>query len=174
MEKEKKKKTIGGIIGNIVTGLFIVILALAVIGYKGIGGYRYLDILTGSMRPTMPEGTLVVIKKTSAENLKTGDVITFLPSKAESYVTHRIKAVNKDGTFITKGDANNTEDLENVKSSQIAGKVVFKIAYLGAIFMFIQKHSVMFIVLLAFVLFIPDVVRKVVDIVGKDKNEKKK
>ena len=169
MEKKKKKRTIGGIIGNIVTGIFIVILILAVIGYKGIGGYRYLDILTGSMRPGMPEGTLVVIKETKASDLKEGDVITFLPSQAKEYVTHRIKRVNDDGTFTTKGDANNTEDIKSVSEKQIAGKVIFKILYLGAIFMFIQKNAVLVIVLLAFILFIPDVVRKVVNVVNKNK-----
>ena len=126
-DKEKKKKGIGEILGNIVTGFFIVVLVLAVIGYKGIFGYRYLDILTSSMRPTMPEGTLVVIKETKASDLKVGDIITYLPSKATDYVTHRIKSINDNGTFITKGDANNTVDISPVSEKQIAGKVVFKI-----------------------------------------------
>ena len=169
MNKEKKKKGIGQILGNIVTGFFIVVLVLAVIGYKGIFGYRYLDILTSSMRPTMPEGTLVVIKETKASDLKVGDIITYLPSKATDYVTHRIKSINDNGTFITKGDANNTVDISPVSEKQIAGKVVFKILYLGAIFMFIQKHAVFVIVILAFILFIPDVVRFVVNKVSKEK-----
>jgi signal peptidase len=94
-----------------------------------------LTVLTGSMSPTIPAGSVVVVEPAKAATLKVGDVVTFLaaPDKPD-LVTHRIVGVNGGGSsFTTQGDANRGADLEPVPADAILGKVAFHVPYLGAV-----------------------------------------
>ena len=113
------------------------------------------------MEPTLPVGSLVIIKDTDFDKLKVGDIITYKGKNSGTYVTHRIVNINKDGSFITQGDANNAEDIEPVEEKQVIGKVLFKVNYLGNVFTFLKDHIILTIVLLGIVLFIPDIYRKI-------------
>lgn len=95
-------------------------------------GFRIYNILTGSMEPTIPTGTNVIVHEVNPETLKTGDIITFISEEAAIYGsanTHRIVAVETDEAgrlcFRTRGDANSAEDLLPVYPENIKGKVVF-------------------------------------------------
>lgn len=156
---EEKKRKLSKILSTIVTILFVAVMLLAVLGYKGVGGYRYLDILTGSMEPNIPVGAVVVIKETPISELKVHDVITYRLNSS-TYVTHRIVKFTEDKKAITKGDANNADDIAPVSESQIVGKVLFKVNYIGKIFLFIQKHVFVVVGVFAFLLFLPDIIRK--------------
>src|SRR5699024_3880414 len=96
-----------------------------------------LSVLTGSMRPTYPPGTLVVIKPAAPEEIGIGDVITFqIESGKPAVATHRVIARSTDsGTgevrFTTQGDANTAPDPVQVQPAQIRGKVWYAIPYLG-------------------------------------------
>ena len=68
--------------------------------------------------------------------LKEGDIITFLIDEKMN-VTHRVKEISDKG-FITKGDANNTEDAVIVTEKEYVGKVILSISMIGYIFLFIQ------------------------------------
>ena len=59
---------------------------------------------------------------------KKGDIITF--HNGDTVVTHRVVKKEKD-IFITKGDANKTEDPVPAEASQIIGRVVFHLPYLA-------------------------------------------
>lgn len=71
-------------------------------------GYALLTIETGSMSGTFEIGDMILIKDTN--DYKIGDIITFLPEGDTIPTTHRIINYGEDGTFVTKGDANNTKD----------------------------------------------------------------
>ncbi len=92
-----------------------------------IGGYAVLEVVSGSMEPTIHVGDLIVIK-TKDYKYKEQDIVTFYDTNG-SFVTHRIMSLEKD-QMITKGDHNNTED-EPSKTKSIVGKYVFKIGGLG-------------------------------------------
>lgn len=163
---QKSKSKIGKIFSVVVTAIIIILIAFAIIGSKGIGGYRYLNVLSGSMKPTLPIGSLVIIKDTPKDKLKIGDIITYETinekgKKSGTYVTHRIVEVNEDDNFITQGDNNNTEDAAAVKESQIIGKVLFKINYLGKLFTFLREHIILTMLVFGIILFIPDIYRKI-------------
>jgi len=72
-----------------------------------VGGYGMLEVVSGSMEPTIKVGDIIVID-VEDKDYKIGDIITF--SKDNSFVTHRI--ISLDGDYLTtKGDnINNTED----------------------------------------------------------------
>lgn len=65
--------------------------------------------------------------------MKSGDIITFYDEELDADVTHRIVEVGEND-YYTKGDYNNTRDLNTVKKENIIGKVVFNSFTLGYIF----------------------------------------
>lgn len=69
--------------------------------------------------------------------LKPGDIITF--HNEDTVVTHRV-VKKEEGTFITKGDANKNADPIPVAKSQIIGRVVFCLPYLGYIIYFLKAR----------------------------------
>lgn len=109
------------------------LVAVAVPRMQGATPYT---ILTGSMRPTMPPGTLVVVEPVDIGELRVGDVITYqLESGKAPVVTHRVVSVSStlDGerTVTTRGDANTAPDAAPVTAAQVRGKVGYTVPYLG-------------------------------------------
>ena len=88
-----------------------------------INGYAMLEVVSGSMEPTILKGDIIIIN-TKDKDYKENDIITFRGKEGE-FVTHRIIKIN-DKTMITKGDNNNSED-DPIKTSSIVGKYVTKI-----------------------------------------------
>jgi signal peptidase I len=110
-------------------------VALAVAIPRIAGGTPY-TVLTGSMEPDLPPGTLVVVRPVDAEDIALGDVITFqLESGKPTVATHRVVAVGTrlDGeqVFTTQGDANGTPDRNPVRAAQVRGRLWYSVPYLG-------------------------------------------
>lgn len=69
---------------------------------------------TGSMSPTMPTGTLAVVRETPADEIEVGDVVTVSREDALP-VTHRVTSVadgptDRQRVMTLKGDANEAPD----------------------------------------------------------------
>ncbi len=116
--------------------LFGVILALAINFGLALALNTDLPIVavqSNSMVPTFHKGDILVLVGVSPEELKVGDIIVFSPSERATPVVHRIIKINDDGTFQTKGDANNQQlpFEKRIKPEQIHGKCVLIIPYLG-------------------------------------------
>ena len=132
----------GGIARALLNGLSLGVLllilaigALTIVIPAVVGGMP-LSVLTGSMRPNLPPGTLVVTRPVPVEDIAVGDVITFqIESGRPEVATHRVieRAVGSDGEvrFTTQGDANNAPDPEPVREVQVLGEVWYAIPYLG-------------------------------------------
>ncbi|MBO5561533.1 MAG: signal peptidase I [Firmicutes bacterium] len=128
---------------------------------KSIFGYRYYDVLTGSMEPAYSVGDLIFVKITDAKDINVGDPITFNPGGTDdSYLTHRVveKLENYEGTgvtcFKTKGDANDSDDPFIIDEGRVIGVVKTRIPKLGYVILFVQTYYagvIIFIVL--FVIF---------------------
>lgn len=88
-----------------------------------------------SMAPSLPEGSLVYVKKENTYNR--GDVVTF-KTKTNHVLTHRIVDSEND-IFITQGDANAVSDTEVIKKEQVLGKTFLTIPYIGAIILEMKK-----------------------------------
>ncbi len=72
-------------------------LVLALIVVPLLGGARPYTVLTSSMEPTYPPGTLVVVRTTDASRLPVGTVVTYqLESGQPDVVTHRVVATGVD------------------------------------------------------------------------------
>jgi signal peptidase len=116
--------------------LSIMALLVAMIGLPRVTGATPYTVLTGSMRPTMPPGSLVVTKPIEAGKLKVGDAITYqIRSGEPEVVTHRIISLSQtlggETLFTTQGDANPHPDEKPVKTAQIRGVVWYSIPLAG-------------------------------------------
>ena len=95
-----------------------------------------MTVLTGSMEPTYPPGTLIIVKPIDAQELRIGDPITYqIESGKDAVVTHRIVSVTNSTagelSFTTKGDANGAADAAPVIPDQIRGKVWYSVPWIG-------------------------------------------
>lgn len=124
----KKLSKILGYILNILIILVTIIIILAIYyfiqikvfnkTYANIFGYTFFEVATGSMEPTIDVGDAIIVKITNEVN--ENDIIVC--NKDNAFITHRLIRIEEDN-FITKGDANNTED-EPMNKSDLVGKVV--------------------------------------------------
>ena len=96
--------------------------------YADFFGYSFFEIKSASMAETIDIGDCIIVKLTKRVKLK--DIITY--ELDGEYVTHRITEV-RNGSYITRGDANNTEDDKPVSRDQVVGKVVKIIPKFGII-----------------------------------------
>ena len=87
--------------------------------YINFFGYTIFQVVTGSMEPTIKTSDIIIVKLT--KEVSENDIITF---KADNnFITHTI--IKKDNEqIITKGDANNTEDLP-ITDDAVVGKVIY-------------------------------------------------
>lgn len=110
------------------------LLAAMVVLPKTLGSGAY-TVLTGSMQPGMPPGSLVVTRQADAGELRIGDAITYqIRSGEPAVITHRIIARTSGSqgvTFTTQGDASPVPDAEQVRPEQIRGVVWYSIPFAG-------------------------------------------
>lgn len=133
------KRSAVGFLGQVVAWLVILAVAAALILavlVPRLGGATPYTVLTGSMRPNCPPGTLIVAKPIDTDDVRVGDVVTIqLESGKGSYVTHRVVDITAELSgeqrFQTKGDANDVPDSELRRSEQIRGKLWYSVPYLG-------------------------------------------
>lgn len=157
---------------NIISALLaVVLLALAsVLIIPYFMGYTELAVLTGSMQPTLPVGTLIYVKETDPAQLDVGDVVTYRLD-GDTMVTHRVIEINPEAqTLITQGDANEDPDGE-ITFDRIVGKMDFSIPYLGYISMNIRTP--MGIVSICGVLVVIILLTFIPEIFSKDEEEEK-
>lgn len=89
-------------------------------------------VITGSMEPAVSVNDMVVIHE--QESYEPGDIVSY--QSGSMLVTHRVTAVT-DGGYITRGDANNTDDGEIAKEA-VVGRVVLVIPKVGYAIAFLQ------------------------------------
>ena len=117
----------------LLTALAAVSVAVVVPRLAGATPYT---VLTGSMQPHYPPGTLVVARPIDAEQVRTGDVVIIqLESGEAGFVTHRVSAIGTnlkgERSFETQGDANNAPDQDLRRPEQVRGKLWYSVPYLG-------------------------------------------
>lgn len=126
--------------------LTVILLVIAAVALGFIGVYA---VPTGSMEPSIPRGSLVVVAKVSPAEVKVGDVALVIDRQAGILVAHRV--VGKDlemGVLMVKGDA--VEAVSEVPFSDFLGVVVFHLPYAG--YPFIHRQLIVAAALLTAVI----------------------
>lgn len=105
------------------------VLTLLVLGVgPHTGAYRPVTVLTQSMKPTMPAGSVVLVTPIEPGTVRVGDVITYrIPVEDRRVVTHRVVEILERGSapvVRTKGDATDTVDSWTTK---LTGGPVWKV-----------------------------------------------
>jgi signal peptidase I len=107
------------------------------------GGYQVLGMKTGSMRPTIDPGDLVIAEAVRPTDIRNGDVITFrAPLGSHAPYTHRVvrTTYGSDGPqFQTKGDANAAPDAWTVQYEAEGWRVVHVLRHAGRLLAFEQS-----------------------------------
>jgi len=161
--KSKSRKILNSLTTIIV--VMVVILAIMLVGVR-LFGLQVYSVLSGSMEPEYPVGSLIYVKAVDYKELKVGDPITFLLDK-DTVVTHRIIEVLIDEDdpntirYFTQGDANGIPDAKSVHYKNIIGTPVFTIPYMGYVSNYIQNPPGMYIAIsagaiLLMLVFLPD------------------
>lgn len=96
-------------------------------------------VLSGSMEPTIPTGSLLVTKPVDVARLHEGDVVTV--RIGNDFLTHRIvdtTAPGEPSALVTRGDANNADDAP-VQRDWVVGVPVVSVPYVGQLLVWSQS-----------------------------------
>ena len=168
MTKTKPKRSAFQKVWSIITTVIVVavvLLAILLVGVRLVGLQPYA-VISPSMTPAYPVGTMLYVKKVDPLAVSVGDPITFRMSGSSTVVTHRVTAIDREnGSFTTKGDANDMEDGAPVDFGDLIGKPVFSIKYLGYVSQYISSPpgtyvSIGVCVLILIMFLVPDFIKK--------------
>ncbi|MBQ4521468.1 MAG: signal peptidase I [Lachnospiraceae bacterium] len=156
-------------IGNIVFVLLLVALCYIIYSVNkyqtvSIFGHHLLRVLSTSMEPEIVHNECIVVEEVPANEIKVGDIITFVSEEPEIYGyfnTHRVYDMYKNSQtgemmFITKGDAYSTPDDLPVPYENVLGKYTDKLPgglTLGNIIHKLSDSKIYFIVIILPLLF---------------------
>ena len=108
------------IVGTLI--LLSVIGVCLLIAAPRMMNYEIYNIVSGSMEPEIPIGSVIYVEPTEPESIQKGDVIA-----------HRVvENQTVEGKFTTKGDANAGEDMNDVAYDALIGRVSSHYPYIGA------------------------------------------
>ena len=97
-------------------------------------GYEVYYVDSGSMEPTLPVGSVVYVENIDPREAETDDIVAFHYDSV--VVTHRVVQNQYfSEELITKGDANQTQDINPVSYNQFIGRVKYHVPYIGPIMM---------------------------------------
>jgi signal peptidase len=128
-------RTASRVVGAGVLSVAVALLVITVIVPLATGSKAY-TVLTSSMEPALPPGSLLMVRPVKASDIGVGSVITYqVESKQPEVVTHRVvtMGVREDGSpvFRTQGDANSDPDPRWVRPVQVRGAVWYAVPYVG-------------------------------------------
>lgn len=147
---------------NIFLAICVVIAAALAVAFAGVRliGLTPYAVLTGSMEPELPVGSLIFVRSVDPADIQVGDDITF-KLQSGSLATHQVWKVDTAAqTFYTQGIANKDQDGNimhdgaPVAWSNVVGSPVFCIPYLGYINRFCTTPPGMYILVAAVALVI--------------------
>ena len=152
-ENVKIAKKVIEVIAIILVYNIILIIASSAnkMNFINIFGYKSYIIKTNSMEPTININDVIITRKVERDEIKTGDVITFMQNG--EVITHRITQIDVNGEYTTKGDNNNIEDTIKIDYENIEGKHVLTIPYLGKVVQALDNKIVFLIITLIVLIF---------------------
>jgi signal peptidase len=135
----------------------VVVIAGVCLVIPRVAGATPYTILTGSMRPHLPPGTLVVVRPVDPTQIRLGTVITYqLNTGDPTVVTHRVVTIEHSASgrllFQTQGDANPEPDPTLVRPVQVRGELWYAEPYLGYVNSALNKTQHRSVVLIGSVL----------------------
>ena len=158
------------LIKNIAFGL-ILISSLIIFLLPITTETKYMIVTSGSMSPAMNAGDLIVVSTIDTEKIQVNDVISF--TTGGEIITHRVIEIDYvHEKFKTKGDANEDPDIRLVDHSQVVGKVILIVPFVGHVAMFVRTlPGLSLFIILPGILIIGYEIRKILNY-KKEKQDK--
>ena len=126
-------------------------------------------IVSPSMEKTLLVYDVIVnVRVNDPNDIKVGDIITFISSSASSQgmtITHRVISIDEDENgnklYQTKGDNNNGPDPRPASYENVIGKVIFKIPQLGRLQAILTTKGgwLIIVVIPAFLIILSDILK---------------
>lgn len=134
MNKNSKKSPVAVLCSGLGTAILVAVILICLpLVLSSVFGGQCFVVVSGSMEPEIPKGSLVYVKSTNPEKIQSDDVIAFYGGRnANAIITHRV-VENRIimGEFITKGDANQTNDMNPVRYENLIGRVEWSVPQVG-------------------------------------------
>ncbi len=116
-----------------ITKGFLILFFIVALSFIPIpGNYKIYSVQSGSMYRAITTGSIVFVRPLSKYSVN--DIVTFRTAIPKQTITHRIvrrEQRSRQTIFITRGDANKTNDSNELLPQNIIGKVFFIIPLLG-------------------------------------------
>jgi len=95
-------------------------------------GYQAFNVISGSMEPAIPIGSVIYVETVDPVDLEKDDIIAFYDDDG-AVIAHRV-TINRATLeeVVTKGDANEIEDFDPIPYSSIVGRVAASIPFIGS------------------------------------------
>lgn len=118
------------VLGSLI--LASVILSCLPLTIPRLLGYEIYEVVSGSMEPEIPVGSVIYVAPTAPEEIQENEIIAF--QSGDSIITHRVVENHLvEGEFVTKGDANAAEDIREAPYDSLIGRVSSHIPVLGSL-----------------------------------------
>jgi signal peptidase len=116
--------------------ILVIALGVAVIVLPAATNSVPLTVLTSSMEPGLPPGTLLIVRPVDPSEIRIGDVVTYqIKSGEPDVITHRVIGIgtssNGEATFIMQGDNNAEPDPDPVRAIQVQGRLWYSLPWIG-------------------------------------------
>ena len=154
MNKQKLYSSLVRIMNFIGVMLMVAVIAATIpLNVPKLFGMQIFSVLTGSMEPVYPVGSVLYVQETTPDQVSVGDAITYSLGDGSEYVmTHRvIQILDTEQAFVTQGDANDIADEAPISFSKLIGKPVFCIPKLAVVADFIHTTAGKVIIVCMFV-----------------------
>lgn len=126
-------------VGGVIAGL---VLSVTI---PSLFGYSVLNVMSGSMGPTIETGSVVWEEQISPLDARVGDVVTFPdPEDRGRLITHRLRSIRVTGRtaqMVTKGDGNHTVERWSVPVNGKLGRVIYHVPKLAYARVWISSHT---------------------------------
>ncbi|WP_256300400.1 signal peptidase I [Haloarchaeobius salinus] len=104
------------------------------------GGDASFVVVSGSMEPAISVGDAVVVAEVDGDDVRVGDVITYVTADRSVPTTHRVIDIQQTAAgpeFVTQGDNNEDPDASTVTPDRLVGRVMLTIPLIGYVVEFV-------------------------------------
>jgi len=136
--------------------LLLVLIPSVLLAAQSLPGLMVLHVVSGSMEPNVPMGSLVVLWR--GEQPSIGDVAAYvLEVQGRRYVIlHRVTGITEDGRYVFSADAGESYSVDLVEPGRVLGRMLIAIPYLG----YLAPYAPLLLGLLLVILLVPRKVRE--------------
>ncbi len=94
-------------------------------------GWEPYTVVSGSMEPAIPVGSMAYVTRTDPDLILDGEVIAFFDDLGNTVVHRAVRNRIVEGEIVTKGDANDAPDMKPVPWDRVIGRVGTTVPMLG-------------------------------------------